>query len=106
MFIGTGCLVNQTPRSKQIGHSKKHDKTVPNLALVVGNPTTQSDWVCRCPYSTPSMEVIRPAAGLSKLNCLQPDMYFSNPGDLTAYLNGNSGRAIDVYFKISLQPHK
>jgi len=43
---------------------------------------------------------------LSKLNCLQPDMYFSNPGDLTAYLNGNSGRAIDVDFKISLQPHK
>ena len=47
-----------------------------------------------------------PTAGLSKLNCLQPDMYFSNPGDLTAYLNGNSGRAIDVYFKISLQSHK
>ena len=43
---------------------------------------------------------------LSKRQGLQPDIYFSNSGDPAADLNRNTGRSIDIYIEISLQPHK
>jgi hypothetical protein len=37
----------------------------------------------------------------TKHSLFSPNVHFSNLEDLAAYLNGKSGRSIDVYFKIS-----